>query len=51
MCIRDSRKYEQDAYEDLLKDTPKLESLVNTPDGVGVVNQIQLCLLYTSRCV
>ena len=34
--------YEQDAYEDLLKDTPKLESLVNTPDGVGVVNQIQL---------
>ena len=35
-------KYEQDAYEDLLKDTPKLESLVNTPDGVGVVNQIQL---------
>ena len=35
-------KYEQDASEDLLKDTPKLESLVNTPDGVGVVNQIQL---------
>ena len=35
-------KYEQDAYDDLLKDTPKLESLVNTPDGVGVVNQIQL---------
>ena len=35
-------KYEQDAYEDLIKDTPKLESLVNTPDGVGVVNQIQL---------
>ena len=35
-------KYEQDAYEDLLKDTPKLDSLVNTPDGVGVVNQIQL---------
>lgn len=35
-------KYEQDAYEDLLKDTPKIESLVETPDGVGVVNQIQL---------
>ena len=35
-------KYEQDAYEDLLKDTPKLESLVRTPDGVGVVNQVQL---------
>lgn len=35
-------KYEQDAYEDLLKDTPKLDSLVETPDGIGVVHQIQL---------
>ena len=35
-------KYRQDAYEDLLKDTPKLESLVGPPDGVGVVNQVQL---------
>jgi cell fate regulator YaaT (PSP1 superfamily) len=35
-------KYEQDAYEDLLKHTPKLESLVKTPDGVGVVNQTNL---------
>lgn len=35
-------KYEQDAYEDLLKRTPKLDSLVKTPDGVGVINQINL---------
>ncbi len=35
-------KYEQDAYEDLLKHTPKLESLVKTPDGVGTVNQVNL---------
>lgn len=35
-------KYEQDAYEDLLKSTPKLDSLVETPDGIGVVHQIQL---------
>lgn len=35
-------KYEQDAYEDLLRRAPKLESLVRTPDGVGVVNQVNL---------
>ncbi|MCD8146439.1 MAG: stage 0 sporulation protein [Clostridiales bacterium] len=35
-------KYEQDAYEDLLKHAPKLESLVKTPDGVGVINQVNL---------
>lgn len=35
-------KYEQDAYEDLLKHTPKLESLVKTPDGVGTINQVSL---------
>ena len=35
-------KYEQEAYEDVLKRTPKLESLVETPDGVGVVNSVQL---------
>lgn len=28
-------KYEQDAYEDLLKNSPKSESFVETPDGVG----------------
>lgn len=30
-------KYEQDAYTDLLKRTPKIGALVNTPDGRGVV--------------
>lgn len=35
-------KYEQDAYEDLLRRAPKLDSLVKTPDGVGVVNQVNL---------
>ena len=35
-------KYEQEAYEDVLKRTPKLESLVETPDGVGTVNSGQL---------
>ena len=28
-------KYEQDAYEDLLKNMPKADSFVETPDGVG----------------
>ncbi len=35
-------KYEQEAYEDVLTRTPKLESLVETPDGVGTVNSVQL---------
>ena len=35
-------KYEQEAYEDVLKRTPKLESLGETPDGVGTVNSVQL---------
>lgn len=35
-------KYEQEAYEDLLRRAPKLDSLVRTPDGVGVVNQVSL---------
>ena len=35
-------KYEQDAYEDLIRKAPRLESLVKTPDGVGVVNQVNL---------
>lgn len=30
-------KYEQNAYEDLLKNTPKNGALVNTPEGKGVV--------------
>ena len=41
-------KYEQDAYTDLLKRAPKQDSLVETPDGVGVVNQVNL-LRETSR--
>lgn len=28
-------KYEQDAYEDLLRNSPKSDSFVETPDGVG----------------
>ena len=29
-------KYEQEAYQDLLKNTPKVGALVSTPDGKGV---------------
>ena len=30
-------KYEQEAYQDLLKNTPKVNAIVSTPDGKGVV--------------
>ena len=30
-------KYEQDAYEDLIRKSPKLESFVDTPEGRGTV--------------
>lgn len=30
-------KYEQDAYTDLLRHTPKVGAIVNTPDGKGLV--------------
>ncbi len=30
-------KYEQEAYQDLLRTTPKVNALVSTPDGKGVV--------------
>ena len=30
-------KYEQDAYTDLLKRTPKVGAIVNTPEGRGLV--------------
>ena len=30
-------KYEQDAYEDLIRNSPKLDSFVDTPDGRGTV--------------
>ena len=35
-------KYEQEAYEDLVKTAPKLESFVETPDGAGTVTGINL---------
>ncbi len=35
-------KYEQDAYEDLIKNSPKAESFVDTPDGRGTVVDINL---------
>lgn len=35
-------KYEQDAYTDLLKTTPKIGAIVNTPDGKGNVIDVNL---------
>ena len=35
-------KYEQDAYEDLLRTSPKPESFVDTPDGRGTVVDVDL---------
>lgn len=35
-------KYEQDAYEDLLKRIPKSGALVQTPDGTGTVMSVSL---------
>jgi len=35
-------KYEQEAYEDLLKTTPKLDTLVQCPGGVGKITEINL---------
>ena len=35
-------KYEQDAYEDLLRNSPKLDSLVDTVDGRGTVIELDL---------
>ena len=35
-------KYEQDAYEDLIRTSPKLESFVDTPEGRGTVVEIDL---------
>lgn len=37
-CLR----YEQEAYEDLLRTSPKAESFVDTPDGRGTVTEIDL---------
>ena len=35
-------KYEQGAYEDLVKHSPKQESFVETPDGAGTVSSVNL---------
>ncbi|MBQ8881295.1 MAG: stage 0 sporulation family protein [Oscillospiraceae bacterium] len=35
-------KYEQDAYEDLLRHAPKAESFVDTPEGRGTVIEVDL---------
>ena len=35
-------KYEQDAYEDLLRTSPKPDSFVDTPDGRGTVIEVDL---------
>ena len=35
-------KYEQDAYEDLIRSSPKLESFVDTPEGRGTVIELDL---------
>ena len=35
-------KYEQDAYEDLIRNSPKTDSFVDTPDGRGTVVEVDL---------
>ena len=35
-------KYEQDAYEDLIRNSPKLDSFVDTPEGRGTVIELNL---------
>ena len=35
-------KYEQEAYEDLLQNSPKQDSFVDTPDGRGTVVEVHL---------
>ncbi len=35
-------KYEQEAYEDLIKSTPKVGSVVKTPSGTGTVTDVSL---------
>jgi cell fate regulator YaaT (PSP1 superfamily) len=35
-------KYEQEAYEDLLRRTPKIGAYIETPDGKGTVDDINL---------
>lgn len=35
-------KYEQDAYEDLIRSTPRMDSFVDTPEGRGTVVEVEL---------
>ena len=35
-------KYEQEAYEDLIRTSPKMDSFVDTPDGRGTVVEVNL---------
>ncbi len=35
-------KYEQDAYEDLIRTSPKMDSFVDTPEGRGTVVEVNL---------
>ena len=35
-------KYEQEAYEDLIRNSPKVDSFVDTPDGRGTVVEVEL---------
>ena len=35
-------KYEQEAYEDLLRSAPKVDSFVDTPDGRGTIIEVDL---------
>ena len=35
-------KYEQEAYEDLIRNSPKVESFVDTPEGRGTVAELDL---------
>ena len=35
-------KYEQDAYEELVKNAPRIDSYVETPEGKGIVTEVNL---------
>lgn len=35
-------KYEQDAYEDLIRNSPRMDSFVDTPEGRGTVVEVEL---------
>ena len=35
-------KYEQEAYEDLIRKSPRVDSIVQTPNGVGTIMEVNL---------